>query len=100
MRTEKPSTNPEDRFQELEDRILRLLNKAVETENVRTANLARNCLQTLVTLANLRTPVGSGVVRIEYVNDWRNPASLETPMSSTQTLPENTVKVNMRLPEN
>ena len=93
MRTEKPSTNPEDRFKELENRILRLLNKAVETENVRTANLARNCLQTLVTLANLRTPVGSNVIRVEYVNDWRN-------APSEQTLPENAVTVKMRLPEN
>ena len=100
MRTEKPSTNPEDRFKELEDRILRLLDKAVRTENPRTANLARNCLQTLVTLANLRTPVGSNVIQIEYVNDWRNSPSLETPMSSTQTLPENAVTVKMRLPEN
>lgn len=93
MRTEKPSTNPEDRFKELEDRILRLLDQAVRTENPRTANLARNCLQTLVTLANLRTPVGSNVIRVEYVNDWRN-------APSEQTLPENAVTVKMRLPEN
>ena len=93
MRTEKPRTNPEDRFQELEDRILRLLNEAVETKDVKTANLAKNCLQTLVTLANLRTPVGSNVIRVEYVNDWRN-------APSEQTLPENAVTVKMRLHEN
>ena len=93
MRTEKPRTNPEDRFQELEDRILRLLNEAVETKDVKTANLAKNCLQTLVTLANLKTPVGSNVIRVEYVNDWRN-------APSEQTLPENAVTVKMRLHEN
>ena len=93
MRTEKPSTNPKDRFQELEDRILRLLNEAVETKDVKTANLAKNCLQTLVTLANLKTPVGSNVIRVEYVNDWRN-------APSEQTLPENAVTVKMRLHEN
>lgn len=81
-----------DRFQELENKILGLLETAVKTRDQESANLAKQCLQTLTSLTALtgKQP-GPSEVRITYVNDWRN--------SDDSEIPKTGVNVKMRLPQ-
>lgn len=74
--------------EDLELRILTLLDTAIKAQDLKTANLAKHCLRTL---QDLPGNVAAPTLRVIYVNDWQNPATPEE-------IPEGSVTVKMRLP--